>query len=121
MRRFDITLSQLQFHARHGVFDQEQTVGNDFTVDLTVSIPCKETLSSQTQENLGDTISYADLYEIVKEEMSRPRQLLETVATAIADRIQALWPQVQDGSVTICKTTPPIPGITGAAKITLHF
>lgn len=115
-RELRIALTDLRFMARHGVFEQERKVGNEFIVDLEVTIP-----EPQPNDDLAATVSYADLYEIVREEMAMPRQLLETVASTIADHILHDFPIVCKGSVSICKSTPPIPGITGSAKITLFF
>ena len=53
--------------------------------------------------------------------MGSPRNLLECVAGHIASRFRARWPQIDSGSIAITKTTPPIPGITGSATVTLTF
>lgn len=117
-KSFVISLDRLKFHAHHGVFPQETAVGNEFIVDLSVTIPYDESVK---EDNLGSTVSYAGLYEIVAEEMGKPRKLLETVADSIADRICSTWPQVSEGFITISKSTPPIKGITGSASVRLNF
>lgn len=118
MKEFEITLSDLRFHAYHGVMPQETKVGNEYIVELAVRIPYSDAI---LQDNIADTISYADIYEVIKSEMGKPRKLIETVATGIADCISHLWPEIISGRITICKSTPPIPGISGAAKVTLFF
>lgn len=118
MKEFEIKLSDLRFHAHHGVMHQETKVGNEFIVDLAVRIPFPETI---LEDNLDDTVSYADIYEIVESEMGNTKKLIETVAAKIADRISRRWPQIISGHITICKSTPPIPSITGRAEVTLFF
>ncbi len=118
MAEFEITLADLKFYAYHGVLPQETKVGNEFSVSVTVKIPYKDEI---LDDNLEATISYADVYEIVAEEMKTPRKLLETVAAHIRKRIMAEWKQISSGSITICKSTPPINGISGIAKVVLNF
>ncbi|MDE5874019.1 MAG: dihydroneopterin aldolase [Muribaculaceae bacterium] len=115
---FEISLAGLDFHAYHGVFNQERRVGNRFVVDVSVRFPYNENI---LDDNLADSISYADIFQIVAEEMSRPRNLLETVAATMVSKIKETWPFISSGHVTICKSTPPIANCTGAAKVTLFF
>ncbi len=135
MNRITVSLVNLTFFAHHGVIPQENTVGNEFTVDLNVYLDpqrleedsmrsCNEENLVRTEENqvvtgenLEHTVSYADLYEIVKSEMNKPCQLLETVAIRIAGRIRTTYPDLLGGDIRIMKTTPPIPGITGSAAV----
>lgn len=112
--RMKVALRDCRFYGHHGVMEQEQVAGNEFSVSLEVVYTPGETIS----DDIEKTISYADLYEIVKEEMEAPRKLLETVAASITDRICRRWPQVTRADVAITKITPPIPGITGSATVT---
>lgn len=117
MRTLSIQLSGCRFHSHHGVFPQERNVGNEFVVDASVVIPAERVCD----DSIATSISYADLYEIVKKEMEEPRMLLETVAGRIADRILSKYPEIISGSITICKPAPPISGFSGEAKICLQF
>lgn len=118
MKHFVIALTDVRIHAFHGVMDQERKVGNEFKVNMRVEIPYSPSIKN---DNIDDTVSYADLYNIVREEMAIPRSLLETVADSIAERIVDKWPQIQSGQITICKSTPPISTMTGEAEVTLFF
>ncbi len=118
MRRFEISLTDLRIHAFHGVMEQERKVGNEFIVTLRIRLPYSDSIKN---DDLGATVSYVDLYKIVSEEMSKPRSLLETVADSIADRIREDWPGIEGGEITICKSNPPISGITGRAEVRLFF
>lgn len=118
MKEFEISLADLRFHAFHGVMPLETKVGNEFIVSVCVRYPFSPAI---LDDDIASTINYAELFEIVKEEMEKPKKLLETVAAAIASRIMQKWACVTGGHVTICKSTPPIPGITGAASVKLDF
>ena len=57
-----------------------------------------------------DTVDYVFLNRIIKEEMSTPSKLLETVAKRILDRIFNEDDLVQKATVSISKINPPIGG-----------
>lgn len=118
MKEFEIALTNLRFHGMHGVWEQENKVGNEFIVTVRVRIPADGSISD---DNLDSTISYADIFYIVKEEMAKPRKLLETVASSIQERIEERWPIITSGSITICKSIPPIATISGSSEVTLFF
>lgn len=100
-----IFLKNVRFHAFHGVLEQEQTVGNDYLVNLTVDYDFS--VAMQTDELTG-TVSYADLFELLKEEMATPSRLLEHVAGRIGKRILAEYPLVSKIQLRITKVNPPM-------------
>lgn len=110
---FRIRLDQLRFHSRIGVYDQERIVGNEFTVNITVSYPADDF----QYENLDSTISYADIYDEIKRIMQSEHLLLESVAKEIADRIILRWPQINELQISILKCAPPITAISGQCGI----
>lgn len=111
---FEIELKALKIHANHGVFEQERFVGNDFVVNLKVVTSDNV---SVYQDCLDNTVSYADLYEVVVESMKLPRMLLESVAKEIATIIMERWDSVREIFVSIEKQVPPIAGIDGSASV----
>lgn len=115
---YEIALRDLRFHARHGVWKQETAVGNEFAVTLSVRIPYSDAIAA---DRLEATISYADIFVIVKEEMQKPRKLLEAVAASIRERILNRWPEILSGVISISKSTPPIASIVGTAEVKLFF
>ena len=118
MMEFEIVLNDLRFYAFHGVYEEERLKGNDFLVNLSVFIPV---VAGIQDDELANTVSYADLFEIVKEEMVNPCNLLETLALKIARRIRKTFPEVVRGRVSIEKKRPPITGMEGSASVALSF
>lgn len=115
--RFVIRLHDLRFFSRIGVFEQERLVGNEFLVNVEVEFFA----SAFIEENLATSISYADIYEEVKEMMAREWLLLETVAVRIQQALSARWPEIESGSISIQKLSPPIPGIQGTCGVEYKF
>lgn len=115
---FEIKLSDLQFYAYHGVLPEEEKLGNRFSVDLEIKFPVD---NNNAEDDICNTVSYADLYDIVKEEMEFKSKLLETVALRIRKRICDKWNNISSGKISITKLTPPIPSCIGKATVSLNF
>lgn len=98
-------MKDVRFHAYHGVLKQEQMVGNDYLVNLVVNYDF--TCAMETDE-LGETVSYADLFELLKEEMAIPSKLLEHVVGRIGKRIFSEYSSIRDIYLSITKINPPM-------------
>lgn len=120
MNTFRIDLENVKFYAYHGVFDFERREGNDFIVNLNVEYEVDTDIASW-EDQIWSTISYAELYELVKAEMETPRKLLETVALRISEAIKARFPMVTSFRCKITKLNPPIPDFDGQASVTLTW
>ena len=113
-----IYINALRFHAFHGVMPQERLTGNDYSVDLRVGY---DVSSAMLSDDVNDTINYAGLYEIVRQEMSVPSQLVERVAFRIADRISRRYPDVSRMDVKVTKLNPPFGADCHGAGVELHL
>ena len=100
-----IFVNSLRLYAFHGVLPQERQVGGEFTVDLRVHYNIYKAMETDRVEN---TISYADLCDIVKREMAIPSALLEHVAGRIVKAILQTYPSVEDVKVKLTKVNPPM-------------
>lgn len=124
MTEFEIILEDIRLFARHGVFEHETRDGNEFEVNLSVSYPASDGTSTQQSsesDNIDSTVSYARLFEIIREEMALPRKLLETVASSIIKRIKTEYPYISAASCKISKIIPPISGFTGRASVSYKY
>ena len=110
---FTIELKSVIFFAFHGLHDEERKTGNEYEVDLSV----KYITDGKKITKIDETINYVKLFEIVKQEMEQPRNLLETVAISIADKIQGQFSQVKEVEVRINKKNPPIVNFSGSVAV----
>ena len=102
-----ISLEGMQFYGYHGVNPEERALGQRYVVDLTVDLDLGKAGAS---DKLEDTVSYARIYRSVRAVIEgEPRNLLESAAEAIADRVLAEFP-VDGVSVTVKKPNPPVRG-----------
>ena len=102
-----IELKKMFFHAYHGVMEQERIVGNTYRVDLKLFLDLSKAIQS---DKLEDTLNYADIYKIAKEEMSISSHLLEHVAGRIVRAIKRNYPDVSKINIRLAKRNPPIEG-----------
>lgn len=103
-----ILVNGMEFYGYHGVFPEENKLGQRFYVDLTLELDLQPAGST---DDLELTINYADAYEAVKEIVEGPpSKLVEKVTEDIASNILSKFQQVQACTVKMIKPDPPIPG-----------
>lgn len=112
-----IGLQAMRFYAYHGVLPQERQVGNYFTVEIEIWADVSKSLTSDALE---DTLSYADLYTIIREEMTLPSKLLEHVVGRIARRLFASFAQIDRMIISLKKDNPLFPGELRSSSFTLE-
>lgn len=113
-----ISLRNVRFHAFHGVMPQERRVGGDFLVNLRVGYPLEKAMQS---DEVGDTLNYAVLYEVVQAEMMKPSNLLEHLAGRITDAIVKRFPQVTSIDLELMKQNPPMGADCDGAAVEIHL
>jgi dihydroneopterin aldolase len=104
-----IYVTGMQFYGYHGVFSEENVLGQRFEVDLTVSVDLKT--AGETDE-LEHSVNYGELYQLCKKivEGPSPYKLVEAVAEKIATSVLSAYPLVSEVTVKVIKPDPPIPG-----------
>ena len=113
-----VILRNVRFHAFHGVMPQERQVGGDFLLMLRVGYPLAKAMES---DEVGDTLNYASLYALVKQEMDQPSQLLEHVAGRIAKAVMNAFPAVTSVDLELTKQNPPMGADCDGATVEMHF
>lgn len=112
-----ISLEDVRLYGYHGVFGQERAVGAEFVVWIDITVPCPAGCET---DDIAGTISYADVYDVMKREFDVPSDLLEHLAARVAQALRGRWPFIKSLVVKIRKVAPPIPGFQGAASVTLR-
>ena len=90
----------------HGVLPHEAAEGQDFIVDLLITLDLRAVSLS---DDLQETINYADLAQIAHDNIVGERvQLIERLAGRIAEEISSAYSQVTSVSVTVHKPHAPV-------------
>lgn len=113
-----IYINNMRFHSYHGVMEQERLTGGDFVVSLDARYPLAKAVDS---DDVNDTMNYATVYEIVKNEMSVPSCLIEYVAGRIGKRLLEAMPQIEELTVKLTKENPPMGADCDGAGVQLHW
>lgn len=72
---------------------------------------------SGTITHLDDTVNYALLYELLKTEMQKPRDLLEKFVMEVTETIHLSFPQIKTIEISAIKLHLPIPKFTGTVGV----
>lgn len=103
-----IYVNGMLFYGYHGVFQEEQRLGQRFIVDLDVALDLQQ---AGRNDDLTKSVNYAELYQISKNVVEgNTYQLIETVAEKIADEILTTYSNIKSCKVKVTKPDPPIPG-----------
>lgn len=102
-----ITLKNLVFYAYHGVFAAEKELGQRFEVDVDMYGDFR---TAARADDVDMTVSYADVYALVKEIVEeREFDLIEALAAAIGDEVLAGYP-ISCVTVRVRKPNAPLGG-----------
>lgn len=107
-----IQLEKMQFHAFHGLYEEEQKIGQIFELDVSLKAHVNGPIM-----NLSDTVDYVAIFQIIQHEMNKATPLLENLCSTIADAIAASDKRIGEISIAIKKLHPPIPGFTGQISV----
>lgn len=113
-----VCLKNLRFKAYHGVLPQERVVGNDYVLDLRIGYPLEQAILS---DGVEDTLNYAEVFSLVREEMKKPSALLEHVAGRIADVLQQTFPKITSIDLKLTKVNPPMGADCDGAGVEICF
>lgn len=101
-----IRVTGIKAFGYHGVLPHEATDGQEFTVDLVVTLDLR---AASVSDDLNQTINYADLAQIAHNNIVGERvQLIERLAGRIADEISSAYSQITSVSVTVHKPHAPV-------------
>jgi dihydroneopterin aldolase len=110
-----VELNGLHFFSEHGMYSEEMKVGNEFEVDVCITIKApKKPITA-----IAQTINYAEVHRIIKEEMNVRRVLLETWVMQVADKLYEQFPNMRTIKISIKKLNPPIANSIGSAAVTI--
>ena len=104
---YNIELRDIHIYAHHGVMPQERKVGAWFIIDIKLKM---NDYYCADNDDIAGTVSYADVYDIICNEMKVPSNLLEHACKRISNSIYSTFTQVEEIEITLCKETPPMGG-----------
>ncbi|GGK01245.1 7,8-dihydroneopterin aldolase [Lentibacillus kapialis] len=103
-----ILLNQMAFYGYHGLFSEENVLGQRFYVDVELMLDLK---TSSRSDNMNDSIDYSKVYNVVKDIVEgKPKNLVEAIAEDIADELFRAFDLLEACRLRVTKPDPPIQG-----------
>ncbi|MCS4303453.1 dihydroneopterin aldolase [Chryseobacterium pennae] len=112
-----IYLEDVKIYAYHGVLPEENIIGTYYILNAEFHT---DLWKASESDDLNDTISYADINDIIHQEMKIKSKLLEHVAGRIISKIHDHFPQISYIRLKLTKTAPPMQGEMKGAGIELE-
>lgn len=101
-----IRIADLEVFANHGVFPEENVLGQKFLVSLDLELDLSR---AGLSDALEDSVSYAEVCQRVDRLLrENTYKLLERAAQAVADDVLAAYPLVERVTVEIKKPWAPV-------------
>lgn len=103
-----VKIHSLRLFARHGVLPQEQVVGAWFMIDVDLTLSFVQAMLT---DDLDGTVSYAEVYDVIRTEFQKPCKLIEYVGGRIVCALFNRFRQVSHICLELTKETPPVSGL----------
>jgi len=114
-RPLRITIRSLEVFAHHGLLPEEREQGQKFLFDIGLSL---NDSAAPHSDDLADTVDYAAVCDLVaRVATTNTFNLLERLASVIADELLANFPQVSKAKVRAAKAAPPVPHPVGEISV----
>ncbi len=113
----ELTVTGIECHGHHGVFEHERREGQRFVIDLTLGL---DTRAAAASDDLQETVDYGSLVGQVKAAVeSDPVDLIETLAARVAD-VCLIDRRVEWARVTVHKPEAPIATVFADVALTIR-
>lgn len=101
-----INIKGLEVFAHHGVYREENVLGQKFVVDVSMQVSTQEAGRS---DDIRKSVNYGSVCDGIQKVMkNRNYKLIETVAEEIADMILLTYDDVRGVNVTVKKPWAPV-------------
>ncbi|GKU77042.1 dihydroneopterin aldolase [Paenibacillus sp. L3-i20] len=95
----------MRFYGYHGVFPEENKLGQKFYVDLDLLMDLEQAAKT---DDLNATINYAELHALTKGIVEGPPfKLIEALTGHIASRVLEAYTMINEVTVRVTKPNPP--------------
>ena len=114
-----IRMQNCAFFARHGVLDEEETLGQRFYVDATLSV---EPVRSLEDDAIESTVDYGVAFQVIERIITGERRfLIEALAQAVGKALTQRFPEIKRAEITVRKPNAPVPGVLDYVEVTVAW
>lgn len=117
MSHYKITLKNCAFFARHGVFNEEETLGQRFFVDAVLDVNGGTALE---EDEIEGTVDYGTAFQVIERIITGKRRfLIEALALEVSKALCKEFPMITKAEVTIRKPNAPVQGVLDHVEVTI--
>ena len=117
MSTYRSTLSNCAFFARHGVYNEEETLGQRFFVDAILDVQAGESLE---KDEIDGTVDYGKAFQVIEKIITGKRRfLIESLALETGKAICNQFGTVKRAEITIRKPNAPVQGVLDYVEVTV--
>lgn len=113
----NIQLNNIKIYAYHGCWPEEERIGGEYIVDVSLDIDFSE---AAQKDDLSKTIDYVRVSEIVHHEMAIRAKLIETVCHRIHASLKMEFVAASKIWVRVTKVAAPIPGQVESVSVEVN-
>lgn len=113
-----IYLERMEFFGYHGVFPEENKLGQRFYVDLVAYLDLSK---AGQHDDLNETVNYAEIYHSTKNIVEgEPFKLIEALAENIATHLLDNYTKINEITVRVIKPHPPFDIHFAGVTVEIH-
>ena len=99
-----LKIKGIKIYAFHGHFEEEKRLGGHFLVNLEIGFNSDKVVST---DKLEDTIDYVQVIDIVKKQMKKTKNMIESAADEILDELFKI-DLIHSVNIELEKISPPV-------------
>ncbi|ODT07642.1 MAG: dihydroneopterin aldolase [Mesorhizobium sp. SCN 65-20] len=112
---YKIRMKNCAFFARHGVLDEEETLGQRFYVDAELTVDPDRPLD---QDSINSTVDYGVAFEVIEKIITGERRfLIEALALEVGKALAQRFPQIKRAEITVRKPNAPVRGVLDYVEV----
>lgn len=116
---YQIRMKNCAFFARHGVFDEEEMLGQRFYVDATLTV---DPGSAVEEDSIEGTVDYGVAFQVIEKIITGQRRfLIEALALEVGKALTDRYPQISRAEITVRKPNAPVPGVLDYVEVTVAW
>jgi dihydroneopterin aldolase len=116
---YQIRMKNCAFFARHGVFDEEEMLGQRFYVDATLTV---DPGSAVEEDSIEGTVDYGVAFQVIEKIITGQRRfLIEALALEVGKALTDRYPQISKAEITVRKPNAPVPGVLDYVEVTVAW
>ncbi len=114
---YQIRMKNCAFFARHGVLDEEETLGQRFYVDAELTVDPDRPLD---QDSIQSTVDYGVAFEVIERIITGERRfLIEALALEVGKALAQRFPQIKRAEITVRKPNAPVRGVLDYVEVSV--